>query len=326
MKRVVFFLFFINILYTNSWAADPQFTQFYSAPLYLSPSFAGATQQNRISVNYRKQWISIPGGYETYAVAYDHYFTHYNSGLGLLFMRDQAGSGHLGYSYYNLLYSYDFTLSGTWHIRPGISFLYKTFSIDFSKLKFYDQVSSNDPNMPSTETPPEQEIRGTIDGAVSSIVYNSDFWAGFTVDHLLKPNQSFFGDKIPIDLKYSIFGGVRLVKKGRLLRPLEESVSIAYLFKMQGDYKQLDLGLYWYKSPIIFGLWYRGLPIINKERGDAVAFLVGLKAYQMSFGYSYDFTISNLINSTGGSHELSLIYEFQTKKKKRYHALPCPEF
>jgi hypothetical protein len=110
------------------------------------------------------------------------------------------------------------------------------------------------------------------------------------------------------------------------MRPLDESISIAYLFKLQGDYKQLDIGLYWYKTPMVFGLYYRGLPFLTSERGDAVAFLAGIKAYQLSFGYSYDFTISNLINSTGGSHELSLIFEFQTKKKKKYHALPCPEF
>lgn len=310
----------------KSWAVDPQFTQFYSAPLYLSPSFAGATQQHRIAAIYRNQWISIPGGFVTYALSYDHYFSTYNSGLGIMVMRDKAGSGNLGYYYYNLLYSYDFSIGRTWHIRPGISFQYKTFSIDFEKLKFYDQISSPDENLPSTEQPPEQEIRGTIDGSVSTIVYNSDFWAGLTIDHLLKPNQSFFGDKVPTDLKYSLFGGVRLIKKGRLLRPLDESISVAYLLKLQGDYKQLDIGLYWYKSPLVFGLWYRGLPTFKRGIGDAIAMLAGLKAYNISFGYSYDFTISNLINSTGGSHEISLIYEFQTKKRKRYHALPCPEF
>ncbi|MFM8742085.1 MAG: type IX secretion system membrane protein PorP/SprF, partial [Cytophagales bacterium] len=34
-------------------AQDPQFSQFYAAPLYLNPAFAGSTNQNRVGINYR---------------------------------------------------------------------------------------------------------------------------------------------------------------------------------------------------------------------------------------------------------------------------------
>jgi type IX secretion system PorP/SprF family membrane protein len=323
MKRTVFFIVFLGNFIHNIWAIDPQFTQFYSAPLYLSPSFAGATQQNRISSIYRQQWTSIPGAFVTYSLGYDHYFSNYNSGVGIMLMRDQAGSGKLGYNYINLLYSYDFVFLYSWHVRPGVSFIYKTFSLDFTKLKFYDQLTDNGP---SAVQAPSAEIRGHIDGSASVLFYNSDIWTGFSLDHLLKPNESFFGDNVPTPLKYTFYGGVRLIKKGRLLKPLDESISIAYLLKFQGDYSQLDIGLYWYKSPLVFGLWYRGIPALNKQFGDAISVLLGLKTNQLTFGYSYDFTISNLINSTGGSHEVSLIYEFQTKFKKKYHAIPCPEF
>ena len=90
----------------------------------------------------------------------------------------------------------------------------------------------------------------------------------------------------------------------------------------------MDLGLYWYRNPLVFGFWYRGIPIFNEEkRGDAIAFLIGYKIEQFSIGYSYDFTISKLLTSTGGSHEISLIYEFTTtRKKKKMHMVPCPEF
>ncbi len=326
MKRVVFFIFFLGNIILDIRAIDPQFTQFYSAPLYLSPSFAGATQQNRLSSIYRQQWISIPGAFETYTVGYDHYFNNYNSGVGLMFMRDQAGSGKLGNNYLYLLYSYDFIFLYSWHIRPGISFIYETFNLDFSKLTFFDQLTNSSSNQPTVEQPPSAEIRGHTDGSVSALFYNNDIWTGFCIDHLLKPNQSFFGENDPTPLTYSLYGGIRLIKKGRLLKPLDESISFAFLFKMQAGYKQLDVGLYWYKSPLVFGIWYRGIPGLNQQFGDAVSFLLGVKTNQFSFGYSYDFTISNLMNSTGGSHELSIIYEFQTKFRKKYHAIPCPEF
>jgi len=50
----------------------------------------------------------------------------------------------------------------------------------------------------------------------------------------------------------------------------------------------------------------------------------------LHIGYSYDFTISNLIGSTGGAHEISIVYEFNNlsigQLKKRIRAIPCPEF
>ena len=79
----------------------------------------------------------------------------------------------------------------------------------------------------------------------------------------------------------------------------------------------------------MFGLWYRGLPLIDDgfDR-DAVVLLVGYKTKYLHIGYSYDFTISQLVGATGGSHEISCMYEFATnkRKKRKIHALPCPEF
>ena len=329
MKKLLYIAGFILLFFSNlrGQGTDPQFTQFYSVPLYLGPSFAGATQEQRFSGNYRNQWSKINAGqtYVTYAAAYDYYFAKYNSGFGLMFMRDLAGSGSLGTTMMSLLYSYDLLLFNTWHVRPGISFVYSKYSIDPSKLVLPTQTGPEGTNpgseviLPSTAPP-------NIDGSVSGLVYNERIWVGLTVDHLLRPNVSFYGDKILTPLKYTIYGGAKIISKGRLLKPVDESMSIAYQLKFQGMYKQLDLGLYWYNSPIVLGLWYRGIPIINSPRGDAIAAVAGFKKNNFSFGYSYDFTISDLKGSTNGTHEISLIYEFHTVKKRKYHAIPCPEF
>ena len=77
-------------------------------------------------------------------------------------------------------------------------------------------------------------------------------------------------------------------------------------FQKQGKFYQTDIGLYYYKDPLIFGLWYRGIPFATSQAGDAVIGLVGIKTNNLHIGYSYDFTISNLITSSGGAHEISL--------------------
>ena len=92
---------------------------------------------------------------------------------------------------------------------------------------------------------------------------------------------------------------------------------------------QIDLGVYWFKTPLVFGVWYRGIPTFgNYPKWDALILLVGYKTDQLHVGYSYDFTISKLLGATGGSHEVSVMFEFKTnkKRKRRIHAIPCPEF
>jgi hypothetical protein len=101
---------------------------------------------------------------------------------------------------------------------------------------------------------------------------------------------------------------------------------------MQGKFDQLDAGLYLTLEPMVFGLWYRGLPIKNYEPGlpnnDAAIFLVGYKQDNLSVGYSYDLTVSRLGVSTGGSHELSLTYTFASPQSRKKFAkkIPCPKF
>ncbi|MBE0667810.1 MAG: type IX secretion system membrane protein PorP/SprF, partial [Bacteroidales bacterium] len=71
-----------------------------------------------------------------------------------------------------------------------------------------------------------------------------------------------------------------------------------------------------------------GIPFVTSQAGDAVIGMVGIKTDQLNIGFSYDFTISNLITSTGGAYEISLIYSFTSEKlrNRKVHAIPCPEF
>ena len=88
--------------------------------------------------------------------------------------------------------------------------------------------------------------------------------------------------------------------------------------------------MYYFRSPLIFGVWYRGIPFATSQAGDAIIALVGIKTDNVHIGYSYDYTISNLLQNTGGSHEISLIFEFNrlsvSQQRKRIRAIPCPEF
>jgi type IX secretion system PorP/SprF family membrane protein len=320
---VLALLFFAN----PARAQDIHFTQFFANKLYLAPSFAGSTIQNRVYTNYRIQWPGLPKSYTTYCTSFDHYFNNFNSGIGFIAVRDVAGAGRYGTLLGGIQYSYDFQINDFWHLRPGIQFTYLQRSIDFSKLILPYQLTDQgiiDPN--GTMIFPETNKVGAFDVASSLIVYNSRVWIGASFDHLMQPNLSIMSEENIVPLKTSVFGGVTLIRKGRLLKPIDETVSFAFMFKNQAKFRQLDMGLYWNKSPMVFGLWYRGIPVFNSDRGDMFAFLVGYKTQRLSIGYSYDFTISNLIDKSAGAHEISFSIEFTKYKKRKMHSVPCPEF
>jgi type IX secretion system PorP/SprF family membrane protein len=328
VKRNIYLFILSFLILTDSFGQDPTFSQFYANPLYLSPSFAGATPEYRFSLNYRNQWPAVPGVFNTYSIAFDKAMPNFNSGIGVLATYDVAGSGDLSTTNIGLLYSYDFNINEQWHIRPGVNFKFYYLGLDIYKLVFNSQITGSGTS-PSLNPPPFDNV-ADVDFATSALAYSDRAWAGFTLDHLLTPKTSFWGNDATVPVKFNMFGGMQILKKTRLRQKMQEVLSVAMNFQKQGKFYQSDLGLYYYKEPLIFGVWYRGIPFVTSQAGDAIIGLLGIKTDQLHIGYSYDFTISNLIGSTGGAHEISIVYEFNNlslgQMKKRYRAIPCPEF
>jgi len=326
-KKLHFFVLF-TVLSWGAYSQDPTFSQFYANPLYLSPSFAGATEEYRFAMNYRNQWPEIPGVFTTYSISFDKAMANFNSGIGVLATYDVAGSGDLSTTNIGLLYSYDFNINKQWHIRPGVNFKFYYLGLNIYKLIFNSQISGSGTTPPIS--PPPFDNVADVDFATSALAYNDRIWAGFTLDHLLTPKQSFYGDESKLAVKLNLYGGVRILGQTRLRKKLIEALSVAANFQTQGGYYQTDIGLYYYKEPLIFGMWYRGIPLMTSQAGDAIIGLIGIKTKSLHIGYSYDFTISNLISSTGGAHEISIVYEFTSfnigTTNRRFRAIPCPEF
>ena len=114
----------------------------------------------------------------------------------------------------------------------------------------------------------------------------------------------------------------------------KNNMIVAANYKSQGDFDQLDMGMYFELDALILGAWYRHLPFKSTELGkvnhDALAFIVGYQVMKYRIGYSYDVTVSQLsVGSTGGSHEISLTYEWANKKNKKLakrRIIPCAKF
>jgi type IX secretion system PorP/SprF family membrane protein len=307
---------------------DPMFTQFYAAPLYLGPSFAGGNGETRAILNVRDQWPKLPGDYLTYAFSLDHYLDKFSSGIGLLVSRDEAAGGLINTTNIGLNYNYNFNISRKWRMSPGIQAYYYMRNIDYNNLVFSDQISRDYTTPVSIEMERLSAIPpvGHLDVTTSLLAFSDLYWLGFTVDHLLTLNSSLKAEGGYLPIKFSLYGGGKYVISQLKRSQIQESISGAFHFMMQDDYKYLDLGAYYTRPPMQFGLWYRGVPVFpDNPNNGAVALLFGYNIKNVTVAYSYDYTVSRLMTKTGGAHEISLAFEIQTTaRKKKRRMIPCP--
>ncbi|WP_430813264.1 PorP/SprF family type IX secretion system membrane protein [Carboxylicivirga sp. RSCT41] len=331
MKKTIYILLFL--ISVVSKAQDPHFSQFYANPLYLSPSLAGSTDGGRLIVNYRNQWPEVSKAFSTYAISFDNFFPSFNSGIGFYLMQDKAGSAGLTTTNAAFQYSYNLILSDYWQVIPAVQFAYGNKSVDFTKAIFPDQPPLSGGSTGAYNRLSNDQIH-YIDLASSVFLYSPKYWIGVTVDHLAKPNYTFLNEESKAELKYTVFGGMNIWSENRRNRA-QHAFSASFRYQRQAEFEQVDLGVYWHNSPLEIGVWYRGLPIINKAEGSAAVnqdAIIALLAYDLGpirVGYSYDITIGSLGWSTAGAHELSLIFEFNQRTRLRSGgrrpAVPCSE-
>jgi len=258
-------------------------------------------------------------------------------------LSDVAGRGSLGVTQVALGYSYNIKLNPKTLVHPGVSFSYSQRTLNIHNLLFGDQLyidnSSNPTGGPqTTDESIDTDRKGYFDASASTIIFTKEFWGGVTFDHLFTPNQAFntsTNSDLPVQI--NMYGGARIyIEKGTARKRNDQSITPCILYKYRGSFDQMDLGCYYHKTPIVFGAWFRGLPAFKGrdnalENVDALALLLGWKVKTFSMGYSFDITISDLsVQRTGGSHEISIIWEFNRAKlgsyKERRAQVPCPMF
>jgi type IX secretion system PorP/SprF family membrane protein len=336
MKKLITYLLFMSVWYSAE-AQDPQFSQYYAAPLYLNPAFTGTTQDHRFIANYRNQWPNAARGFVTYAFSYDFDLYQYNSGIGFMATVDQAGTAGMKSSQLNFLYSYKWKISNKWVVSSGLNFGYAFRSVDMNKLVFGDQLQFDADGTTPSDDPALYNLNTTsyFDFNAGALVYNKNVWFGFSASHLNTPNRSLLNEESLIPLKTSFHGGVRIpLYVGPFKKDHISVLSPSFVYKRQGQFDQLDLGLHFLYDPVMIGLWYRGIPIQQNAKDnisqDAIVLVLGFQFERLEIGYSYDFTVSELGPASGGSHEIAIKYklgiQMHAKAKKKEKFIPCPTF
>ena len=324
---------------------DPQFSQFYAAPLYMNPAFAGSTQQGRAGINYRNQWPAIDANFTTISAFADFYIEDKNSGVGGLLTRDYVGVVGLQSISFSLQYAYQLQITKELSFRPGVQVGIVSRSINFGDLTFGDQFDPNTGQIANgtAEALNTGQSKLFPDISFGGLFFSKNAWLGIAAHHITQPNQSILGAEDKLDTKYSFHAGWKfffrpgLMGNGFYSRPSERSIAPVIQYRKQGPFSQADLGLYYTFEPLIIGTWYRGIPfqtVNGFSNHESIVLLVGLtlkgEKDNLNIGYSYDYTISQLGIASGGAHELSLVYSWPIrnprKPPKDKLIIPCPDF
>ena len=309
---------FTSLLFFSekSIAQDPHFTQFYANPIYLNPAFAGSHRCPRIIFNYRNQWPNISGTFVSTTFSFDMRVEAVSGGLGLQFLNDKAGQGTMGITGFSGMYAYQLPITREFSMAFGFEATMRQKKLDWTKLNFGDMIDPKYGFIYNTNEVKNKEVVSYPDFSAGILGFSKRFYAGFAVFHLTEPEEGFLFTGSPLPMKYTGHAGAVVPLDGRYG---ESNISPNIIYQQQQDFRELNLGVYISKGPIVGGLWYRN--------ADAVVALVGFQQDMVKMGYSYDITVSKLGIVTAGSHEISFQLLFKCRgKRPKFRTVSCPSF
>jgi len=319
VRSLVIVLFAVLLGASDLFGQDPQFTQFYANPVYLNPAFAGSARCPRAVLAYRNQWPSLPGSFVTYSASYDQHVDAVSGGIGFIAMRDEAGRGVLSTTSVSGIYSYQRPISRKFSMKFGLQATYSQKSLDWSKLTFGDQIDARRGFIFQTRETERGGSTGFFDASAGFLGFTDTFYIGAAAHHINEPNESLILGVSRLPVKLTGHLGAVLPIDGKSKALSETSISPNILYMRQGDFEQVNIGLYLNKGPLVVGTWYRF--------EDAFIALVGVNTDVIRIGYSYDLTTSQLTTETGGSHEVTLTYQMDCRERRsRFRTISCPSF
>lgn len=331
----------------TSQAQDPNFSQFYAAPLYLNPALAGAEKDITFSTVYRSQWRSL--GFPQQIGQVSGIFP-LNSrrhpmmqagGIGFAMYNDLAGEGNnfraTGFqagAAYNLALTSDFSQVLSFGMQLGL--IQK--AVNFGELQWGSQYNPAAPFFGFDYTMAASIDAATLrDKVVYPVVHSGMVWhfnpnsglaakpisgfLGFSVANMNQPNESLMRE-----------GSSRLPMLFRVQGGLDYELTSAFhlmpnlLWMRQNGNTQVNVGTYlsYYLSDaatqatarVMAGGWYR----VN----DSFALSAAFTNSKYTLGFSYDINTSSLRYASRGrgAWEMSFTYRLVKSKAARRFATP----
>ncbi len=339
MKLYTVILFMATLfLGKNLRAQDLHFSQYFNAPMLLSPANAALMPESdyRVGANYRTQWGAIPVPFNTISAYGDVQFLRNKNetnwlGVGLAFFNDKAGAGSLALNKGQLMVAYHVMLDDANMLSVGLGAAYAQRSIDIEKLTFDVQWDGfrfkRDLVNGEGNANPKSSYMDISAGLNYAYFPNENLYIKFGAGlfHINRPQETLLRDKNNrLGLRPTgLLDALVKVSSSWIVNP-----SIYYTYQKAASELVCGIQASANVAPsanrptsLYFGGYYRVK--------DAVIGLLGLEWNYLRLVGTYDFTVSSLskANGSAGAFELSLSYQglFSGNSINR-NAYNCPRF
>lgn len=275
----------------------PQFTQYMLNEMTINPAVAGKEEFTDVRSNNRYQWVGVTDSPRTYMLTCNGPIKSKNMGLGMNLYTDIVGPTRR--TGLNFSYAYHLKLKEDMFLSMGLSAGILQWGIDGSKLMLREEGDANLLTTYKTTMVP-------------------DFGTGI---YFYKKNRFYFGIAAPQIYQAPIKIYSQQPDNSKIVTHL--NVNGAYTFDIGEDFKIEPSFLLKYASPAPLKLDVGARVIYQNQvwlgggyrHNDAFTALIGymFKDYLM-FGYSYDFTTTNIKKYSSGTHEIVLGLRFSRKQ------------
>ncbi|MEY3236279.1 MAG: hypothetical protein RI883_380 [Bacteroidota bacterium] len=298
MKKALFIAFCTctTLLFGQQIALN---SQYMFNPISFNPGAAGSNEYVSIHANMRQQWLGFEGAPSTQSLS-SHGYLGKNMGMGGSLFNEVTGpSRRTGFQ---ILGAYRLKLSSdrAHMLGLGLGFSMTQHLIDESRLTTY---------LPDDAAIIKGFNNKLIPDASVGFYYTfkDKAFAGISARNLLQTDVDLFDYEIrvvnPMVRNYYVYGGYNF----RL--PQKWSLTPTGMFRMiDALAMSFDISLLAnFNNKVWFGGSYR--------YEDAAVAMAGLQFGVFKFGYSYDFTLSDIKNYSSGSHEIFMELQINGNEK-----------
>lgn len=272
---------------------ETMYTQYMNNVLSINPAYAGSNNMLSVTALSRNQWVGISGAPETQTFSLHSPINGYHMGLGLSFLKDKIGvisqTGlHFDYSYTVDFDRYRYLAFG---LKGGVNFYYASLS----------DLLTIDPNDPLFGS---DEIRRFLPNVGVGVYYYTErFYAGLSAPKMIKNvinKNGYSSQQMNREELHLFFMSGYVFNINRILK-FKPHVMVKYV---RDAPVSIDFsGQFLIYERLWLGAMYRV--------GDAFGALLQVQiTNQIRAGYSYDLSTSQLGAFNGGTHEISLSYDF----------------
>ncbi|WP_420315854.1 type IX secretion system membrane protein PorP/SprF [Ekhidna sp.] len=291
--RLLFLFLFLGTLYHLDAQQQPMYTQYMFNGLAINPAYAGSHESISATALARIQWVGIEGAPRTQTFSIHSPIPDRNIGLGAFFAHDELGVTDQSTLYLSYAYMMQ-TGKGT--LSMGIQGGFQSTNINYAELG----VNDNKLQASASEIAPNF-------GA--GLFYSSSrFYVGASIPVLLNKELDGINNS---DIKTSQIRHLFLTAGYVMdLSPVLKLKPSGLIKSVSGAPIEMDINANLIINDRVWlGASYRSF--------DSISLLFDLQINpQLRFGYSYDYTTTDLGQANSGSHEFMLNYRFVFSKSK----------